>query len=58
MSRPSKLGLEPVNRMAYYGIPGPQGLPKAKWWTRSMPVSARRWKIPAVRKRIEDTGST
>ncbi|MGC1174547.1 tripartite tricarboxylate transporter substrate binding protein BugE [Polaromonas sp.] len=51
-----EVGLEPVNRMAYYGIMGPKGLPKdvvAK-------VSAAALKAlqdPAVRKRIEDTGS-
>ena len=27
------------------------------WWTRSTPVCARPWKTPAVKKRIEDTGS-
>src|SRR5450830_1168103 len=42
-----EVGLEPVNRMAYYGIYGPKGLPKEV-------VD----KINAgVRKPLEDTGS-
>ena len=50
------VGLEPVNRMAYYGILGPKGLPKDV----VDKVSAGVKKVleePAVRKRIEDTGS-
>jgi tripartite-type tricarboxylate transporter receptor subunit TctC len=51
-----EVGLEPVNRMAYYGILGPKGLPKEV----VDKVSAGAMKAlqdPAVRKRIEDTGS-
>ncbi len=51
-----EVGLEPVNRMAYYGILGPKGLPKDV----VDKVSAGTLKAlqdPAVRKRIEDTGS-
>lgn len=51
-----EIGLEPVNRMAFYGIYGPKGMPK--------PVidkvhSAVRKTLddPAVKKRIEETGS-
>ena len=51
-----EVGLEPVNRMAYYGILAPKGTPKevvAK-------VHAAVKKVledPGIRKRIEDTGS-
>lgn len=51
-----EVGLEPVNRMAYYGILGPKGLPKEvvdKVGAAAKQVLAD----PAVRKRIEDTGS-
>ena len=51
-----ELGLEPVNRMAYYGVLGPKGLPRDV----VDKVNAAMRKVledPAVRKRIEDTGS-
>jgi tripartite-type tricarboxylate transporter receptor subunit TctC len=51
-----EVGLEPVNRMAYYGIYGPKGLPPevvAKIHEGVVKVL----QDPAVRKRIEDTGS-
>ena len=51
-----ELGLEPVNRMAYYGILGPKGLPKEV--VDKVNAAARKaLEDPAVRKRIEDTGS-
>ncbi|MEO6017906.1 MAG: tripartite tricarboxylate transporter substrate binding protein BugE [Polaromonas sp.] len=51
-----ELGLEPVNRMAYYGIVGPKGLPKEVVDKVSAGVK-KALEDPAVRKRIEDTGS-
>ena len=51
-----ELGLEPVNRMAYYGIVGPKGLPKDVVDTISAGVK-KSLEDPAIRKRIEDTGS-
>ncbi len=51
-----EVGLEPVNRMAYYGIVGPKGLPKEVVDKVSAGVK-KSLEDPAVRKRIEDTGS-
>ena len=51
-----EIGLEPVNRMAYYGIVGPKGLPKEVVDKVSAGVR-KSLEDPAVRKRIEDTGS-
>ena len=50
------VGLEPVNRMAYYGIVGPKGLPKDVVDKLNAGVK-KSLEDPAVRKRIEDTGS-
>jgi tripartite-type tricarboxylate transporter receptor subunit TctC len=50
------VGLEPVNRMAYYGIYGPKGLPKEVVDKVNAGVK-KALEEPAVRKRIEDTGS-
>jgi tripartite-type tricarboxylate transporter receptor subunit TctC len=51
-----EVGLEPVNRMAYYGIYGPKGLPKEVVDKINGGVK-KALEDPAVRKRIEDTGS-
>ena len=51
-----EVGLEPVNRMAYYGILGPKGLPK-EVVDKVHGAATRALQDPAVRKRIEDTGS-
>ena len=51
-----ELGLEPVNRMAYYGITGPKGLPKEVVDKVNAGVK-KSLEDPAIRKRIEDTGS-
>jgi tripartite-type tricarboxylate transporter receptor subunit TctC len=51
-----EVGLEPVNRMAYYGILGPKGLPKDVVDKIAAAVK-KSVEDPAVRKRIEDTGS-
>ena len=51
-----EVGLEPVNRMAYYGIYGPKGLPKEVVDKISTAVK-KTLEDPAVKKRIEDTGS-
>nr|WP_315463554.1 tripartite tricarboxylate transporter substrate binding protein BugE [uncultured Rhodoferax sp.] len=51
-----EVGLEPVNRMAFYGIYGPKGLPKDV--VDKVNAGVRKvLEDPAVRKRIEDTGS-
>jgi tripartite-type tricarboxylate transporter receptor subunit TctC len=51
-----EVGLEPVNRMAYYGLLAPKGTPKDvidKIHAAAMTAIAD----PGVKKRIEDTGS-
>jgi tripartite-type tricarboxylate transporter receptor subunit TctC len=51
-----EVGLEPVNRMAYYGIVGPKGLPRDV--VDKVAAAVRKTlEDAAVRKRIEDTGS-
>ena len=51
-----EVGLEPVNRMAYYGIYGPKGLPKEM--VDKINAGVRKaLEDPAVRHRIEETGS-
>ena len=51
-----EVGLEPVNRMAYYGILGPKGLPREV--VDKVNAGVRKaLEDQAVRKRIEDTGS-
>ena len=52
----AEVGLAPVNRMAYYGVIGPKGLPDdVVKKVHAAVVEAV--KEPAVRARIEDTGS-
>jgi tripartite-type tricarboxylate transporter receptor subunit TctC len=51
-----EVGLEPVNRMAYYGILGPKGLPR-EVVDKVHAATVKSLQDPAVRKRIEDTGS-
>jgi tripartite-type tricarboxylate transporter receptor subunit TctC len=51
-----EVGLEPVNRMAYYGVLGPKGLPKDVIDKVHAAVK-KTAELPEVRKRIEDTGS-
>ena len=51
-----EVGLEPVNRMAYYGILGPKNLPKDVVDKVAAAVK-KSVEDPVVRKRIEDTGS-
>ncbi len=51
-----EVGLEPVNRMAYYGIYGPKNLPP-EVVTRIHDAVVKALQDPAVRKRIEETGS-
>jgi tripartite-type tricarboxylate transporter receptor subunit TctC len=51
-----EVGLEPVNRMAYYGILGPKGMPKDV--VDKINAGVRKaLEDPAVKKRIEETGS-
>ncbi len=51
-----EIGLEPVNRMAYYGILGPKNLPKEVVDKISTGVK-KALQDPGVTKRIQDTGS-
>ncbi|HEY0955574.1 MAG TPA: tripartite tricarboxylate transporter substrate binding protein BugE [Roseateles sp.] len=51
-----EVGLDPVNRMAYYGIHAPKGLPRDI--VDKVNAAVRKaLEIPDVKKRIEDTGS-
>jgi tripartite-type tricarboxylate transporter receptor subunit TctC len=52
----AEVGLEPVNRMAYYGILAPKGTP-ADVVSKVHAAVMTTLQDPAVRKRIEDTGS-
>ena len=51
-----EVGLEPVNRMAYYGIYGPKGLPK-EVVDKVHDAVKKTVALPDVKKRIEDTGA-
>jgi tripartite-type tricarboxylate transporter receptor subunit TctC len=51
-----EIGLEPVNRMAYYGIYGPRDLRK-EVVSKVHAGVIKALADPAVRKRVEDTGS-
>jgi tripartite-type tricarboxylate transporter receptor subunit TctC len=51
-----EVGLEPVNRMAYYGIYGPKGLPKDVV-DKVYAAVKKTLDDAGVKKRIEDTGS-
>jgi tripartite-type tricarboxylate transporter receptor subunit TctC len=51
-----EVGLEPVNRMAYYGLVGPKGLPQAIV-DRLYAAAKKTLEDPGVAKRIVDTGS-
>jgi tripartite-type tricarboxylate transporter receptor subunit TctC len=52
----AEVGLAPVNRMAYYGVIGPKGLPDDVVKVVHAGV-VKALEDPGVRKRIEDTGS-
>lgn len=51
-----EIGLEPVNRMAYYGILGPKGLSR-EVVDKVAAAMKKTLEDAAVKKRIEDTGS-
>ncbi|MBV8618141.1 MAG: tripartite tricarboxylate transporter substrate binding protein BugE [Curvibacter sp.] len=51
-----ELGVEPVNRMAFYGLYGPKGLPKAVV-DRVNAALLKALADPGVKKQIEGTGS-
>ena len=51
-----EVGLEPVNRMAYYGVLGPKNLPKDVI-DKVHAAIKKTGELPEVKKRIEDTGS-
>jgi tripartite-type tricarboxylate transporter receptor subunit TctC len=51
-----EVGLEPVNRMAYYGVYGPKGLPQAVI-DKVQAAVKQTVALPEVKARIEGTGS-
>ncbi|WP_119154706.1 tripartite tricarboxylate transporter substrate binding protein BugE [Caldimonas tepidiphila] len=51
-----EVGLEPVNRTAYYGIHGPKGLPR-EVVDKVHAAVKKTLELPDVRQRIEGTGS-
>lgn len=51
-----EVGLEPVNRMAYYGILGPKNMPKDVV-AKIHDAAKKTVEMPDVKKRIEETGS-
>ena len=51
-----EVGLEPVNRMAYYGVYGPKGLPK-EVVDKVHAAIKKTTELPEVKARIEATGS-
>ena len=51
-----EMGLEPANRMAYYGIVGPKGMSKDVVDKIAAAIK-KTAELPDVKKRIEDTGS-
>jgi tripartite-type tricarboxylate transporter receptor subunit TctC len=51
-----EVGLEQVNRLAYYGLEGPKGLPK-EIVAKIHDAAMKALQEPNVRKRIEETGS-
>lgn len=52
----AELGLPAVNRMAYYGLHAPKGLPK-DIVAKIHAAAKKTCELPDVKKRIEDTGS-
>ena len=52
----AEVGLAPVNRMAYYGVYGPKGLPK-EVVDKVHAAIKKTTELPEVRARIEGTGS-
>ncbi|MES2887616.1 MAG: tripartite tricarboxylate transporter substrate binding protein BugE [Pseudomonadota bacterium] len=51
-----EVGLQPMNRMAYYGLVGPKGLPK-DMVDKVNAAMRKTLEDPIVRKRIEESGS-
>ena len=51
-----EVGLEPVNRMAFYGFHGPKGMPKDVI-DKINAATRKTVEDPGVKKRIEETGS-